>query len=99
MGEIDHRIGIDIFGDDPHADGLRPQAGRRDHHGAPLDELVIEMREKARAAGVLTPHILPDGSHLTQPHEVLPQGPVTEHLDPHPMDGAKVINHPKEKVA
>lgn len=39
---------------------------RRDHHGAPLDELVYEMREKARAAGVLTPHILPDGSHLTQ---------------------------------
>ena len=25
---------------------------RRDHHGAPLDELVIEKREKARAAGV-----------------------------------------------
>src|SRR3546814_9405639 len=24
------------------------------------------MRTKARAAGVLTPHILPDGSHLTQ---------------------------------
>ena len=39
---------------------------RRDHHGAPLDELVMEMRGKARAAGVLTPHILPDGSHLTQ---------------------------------
>jgi len=39
---------------------------RRDHHGAPLDELVYEMREKARAAGVLTPHILADGSHLTQ---------------------------------
>jgi acyl-CoA dehydrogenase len=39
---------------------------RRDHHGAPTDELVFEMREKARAAGVLTPHILPDGSHLTQ---------------------------------
>jgi acyl-CoA dehydrogenase len=35
------------------------------HHG-PSDELVVEMREKARAAGVLTPHILPDGSHLTQ---------------------------------
>jgi len=34
-------------------------------HG-PSDELVTEMREKARAAGVLTPHILPDGSHLTQ---------------------------------
>ncbi len=39
---------------------------RRDHHGAPLDELVYEMREKARAAGVLTPHVLPDGSHLNQ---------------------------------
>ena len=34
-------------------------------HG-PSDELVQEMRAKARAAGVLTPHILPDGSHLTQ---------------------------------
>jgi acyl-CoA dehydrogenase len=34
-------------------------------HG-PSDDLVAEMREKARAAGVLTPHILPDGSHLTQ---------------------------------
>ena len=31
---------------------------RRDHHGAPTDELVMEMREHARAAGVLTPHIL-----------------------------------------
>ncbi|WP_340268302.1 acyl-CoA dehydrogenase family protein [Sphingobium mellinum] len=39
---------------------------RRDHHGAPLEELVVELREKARAAGVLTPHILPDGGHLTQ---------------------------------
>ena len=39
---------------------------RRDHHGAPLDTLVMEMREKARAAGVLTPHVLPDGGHLTQ---------------------------------
>ncbi len=39
---------------------------RRDHHGAPLDELVHEMRDKARAAGVLTPHILDDGGHLTQ---------------------------------
>jgi acyl-CoA dehydrogenase len=38
---------------------------RRDAHG-PLDSLVMEMREKARAAGVLTPHILPDGTHLTQ---------------------------------
>ena len=39
---------------------------RRDHHGAPTDELVMEMREHARAAGVLTPHILDDGSHLNQ---------------------------------
>ena len=39
---------------------------RRDHHGAPMDEMVYELRDKARAAGVLTPHILPDGAHLTQ---------------------------------
>jgi acyl-CoA dehydrogenase len=39
---------------------------RRDHHGAPTDDLVMEMRGKARAAGVLTPHIRDDGSHLTQ---------------------------------
>jgi acyl-CoA dehydrogenase len=39
---------------------------RRDHHGAPTDALVDEMKDKARAAGVLTPHILADGSHLTQ---------------------------------
>jgi acyl-CoA dehydrogenase len=39
---------------------------RRDHHGAPTDALVDELKEKARAAGVLTPHILTDGSHLTQ---------------------------------
>src|SRR5882757_5972579 len=38
---------------------------RRDDHG-PTDELVTELREKARAAGVLTPHILADGSHLSQ---------------------------------
>jgi acyl-CoA dehydrogenase len=34
-------------------------------HG-PGDDLVNELRAKARDAGVLTPHILPDGSHLTQ---------------------------------
>jgi acyl-CoA dehydrogenase len=34
-------------------------------HG-PSDELMHELRAKARSAGVLTPHILPDGSHLTQ---------------------------------
>ena len=39
---------------------------RRDHHGAPMDELVYEMRDLARKAGVLTPHVLGDGDHLTQ---------------------------------
>jgi acyl-CoA dehydrogenase len=38
--------------------------GRRDSHG-PLDALVADMRAKAREAGVLTPHIRPDGSHLS----------------------------------
>jgi acyl-CoA dehydrogenase len=38
---------------------------RRDRHG-PSEELVAELRERAREAGLLTPHILPDGSHLTQ---------------------------------
>lgn len=33
-------------------------------HG-PADELVMELRSKARAAELLTPHILPDGSHLS----------------------------------
>ncbi len=37
---------------------------RRDAHG-PTDELVHEMRAKARQAGVLTPHIRPDGRHIT----------------------------------
>src|SRR5260221_1450433 len=39
---------------------------RRDHHGGPLDTLVTELKGLARKAGVLTPHILTDGSHLTQ---------------------------------
>jgi acyl-CoA dehydrogenase len=34
-------------------------------HG-PSEDLVVELRAKAKAADVLTPHILPDGSHLTQ---------------------------------
>jgi acyl-CoA dehydrogenase len=38
---------------------------RRDRHG-PLDELVTELRALARKAGVLTPHIPADGSHLSQ---------------------------------
>ena len=38
---------------------------RRTAHG-PTEELVHEMRAKARDAGVMTPHILADGSHLSQ---------------------------------
>lgn len=38
---------------------------RRNSHG-PTDELADELKAKARAAGVLTPHILPDGDHLSQ---------------------------------
>lgn len=34
-------------------------------HG-PSEALVAELRAKAREAGVMTPHILPDGSHLSQ---------------------------------
>ncbi|MGU9979916.1 acyl-CoA dehydrogenase family protein [Phreatobacter sp. HK31-P] len=34
-------------------------------HG-PSEDLVLELREKARAAGVLTPHILGEGDHLSQ---------------------------------
>jgi acyl-CoA dehydrogenase len=37
----------------------------RDSHG-PADALVFDLREKARDAGVLTPHILPNGQHLNQ---------------------------------
>lgn len=39
-----------------------PRVGR---HG-PNEDLVAELRERARAANVLTPHILADGSHLSQ---------------------------------
>lgn len=52
-------------------------------HG-PSEDLVLELRTKARAAGVLTPHILSDGEHLTQretatvlkPSGLSPLGPV-----------------------
>jgi len=40
----------------------------RDHrwgaHG-PSQELLEELRDRARAAGLMTPHVLPDGEHLT----------------------------------
>lgn len=38
---------------------------RLEGHG-PSEALVKELRDKARAAGVMTPHILEDGSHLSQ---------------------------------
>ena len=38
---------------------------RRTSHG-PTDELVAELKDLARKAGVLTPHVLTDGGHLTQ---------------------------------
>ena len=52
-------------------------------HG-PSGELVAELRGKAKAAGVITPHILPDGGHLTHRETALvlkksglsPLGPV-----------------------
>jgi len=34
-------------------------------HG-PDETLIRELRDKARQAGLMTPHILPDGSHMTQ---------------------------------
>ena len=46
----------------PYESDLRVTA---DRHG-PDDALVFEMRQKAREAGVLTPHILDDGTHLSQ---------------------------------
>ena len=39
---------------------------RRDHHDCPSEEMISELKDKAREAGVLTPHILPDGRHLSQ---------------------------------
>lgn len=41
------------------------QDSRLGPHG-PEESLVVELRGLARAAGVLTPHIRPDGSHVSQ---------------------------------
>ena len=41
------------------------QDPRQTDHG-PTEELVLEMRAKARAAGLMTPHILEGGGHLSQ---------------------------------
>src|SRR5260370_42293589 len=38
-----------------------PRWGR---HG-PTEELALELKNKARQAGLLCPHILPEGGHLT----------------------------------
>ncbi len=38
---------------------------RLDAHG-PAEELVVELRDKARAAGLITPHVLEGGGHLSQ---------------------------------
>ena len=45
--------------------GSYEQDARLSAHG-PEESLVLEMRAKARAAGVMTPHILEDGRHLSQ---------------------------------
>ncbi len=60
---------------------------RRGAHG-PSDELAAELRDLARGAGVLTPHILDDGSHLTHRETALvlrktglsPLGPLACHV-------------------
>jgi len=48
-------------------DVVVPHEIPEDHSGhGPSDKLITELRAHARAAGLLTPHIRPDGSHLTQ---------------------------------
>jgi acyl-CoA dehydrogenase len=48
-------------------DVVVPYEGRTDRaaHG-PSEALIREMREKAREADLMTPHVRPDGTHLTQ---------------------------------
>ena len=41
------------------------EADRRWGPHGPSEELVSELRDRARTAGLMTPHILPDGSHLS----------------------------------
>lgn len=60
---------------------------RRNSHG-PTDELAAELRAKARESGLMTPHILNDGSHLTHVETALvlrkaglsPLGPIALHV-------------------
>jgi acyl-CoA dehydrogenase len=51
---------------------------RRDYHDAPMDALVSELKEKARDAGVLTPHILPqrETAVVLQKSGLSPLGPL-----------------------
>ena len=39
---------------------------RRDHHDCPSEELVAELKARAREAGLMTPQIMADGRHLSQ---------------------------------
>src|SRR5438045_3425053 len=55
-GKVEHFVRTEIF---PYE-----RDERWGPHG-PSADLVLEMRQRARAAGVLTPHILSDGTHLT----------------------------------
>src|SRR6266852_6474834 len=55
-GRVEHFVRTEVAGYERD-----PRVGA---HG-PSADLVDEMRAKARAAGVLTPHVLPDGTHLT----------------------------------
>ena len=60
---------------------------RIDSHG-PSDELASELRDKARAAGLLVPHIKADGSHFSHTETALilrksglsPLGPIACHV-------------------
>ena len=56
-------------------------------HG-PTDELVQQLRGLARQAGVLTPHILRDGSHLHAPVGDTEQGLRYGQLRHRALDGA-----------
>jgi len=55
-GRVEHFVRMEVAGYERD-----PRVGV---HG-PSADLVDELRAKARAAGVLTPHVLADGSHLT----------------------------------
>jgi len=55
-GRVEHFVRTEVAGYERD-----PRVGV---HG-PSADLVDELRAKARAAGVLTPHVLPDGTHLT----------------------------------